>query len=81
MCVHAPTRIQLGVLKGLTNATASKLSTFQRAAYCVGIKGMKDDEKAVVKRCFPDLAKVLMRLCPGDSGTAYYTRLIAHMRG
>merc|ERR1712025_661124 len=66
ICVAAGA--ELGVLKGLTNATASKLSTFQRAAYCVGVKGMKDDEKAVVKRCFPELAKVLMRMCPGDSG-------------
>ena len=50
------------------------MTDLERKAYCTGIKGIKEDEMAFVRQCFPKLAALFKEMCSTGSGTAYYTR-------
>ena len=60
----------MGALKDLTKDKVKKMAEAERKGYCVGIKGMKSDEVASVRQCFPELVKIIMEMCPEGSGTA-----------
>jgi len=62
------TRKGIDAFKGLTKETATKMAPADRTARCGTMKSMSQQMMNTVKKCFPELMKLVVEMCSSGSG-------------